>query len=149
MKFNTNQTYSTRSVCDHNCIWHYLVTKRTNASVWIQELNDLGEPTGEVIRKKIEEWEGNEVIRPQGVFSMAPILRSDGKNLLNPAKIKLQKELIELKSSIEEYQSIVVDLKMSFSGEELKVRLDSLKNEYGSEFLYKRLDKMREQIQAA
>ena len=41
-KFNVNQIYSVRSICNYECIFSYVITKRTAKTVWIQSVNDDG-----------------------------------------------------------------------------------------------------------
>lgn len=68
MPFKTGQTYSTTSICDHNCIFSFVINRRTAKSVWI---------TGESIkneRRKITVYNGKETILPFGRYSMAPVI---------------------------------------------------------------------------
>lgn len=150
MKFNVNQVYSTRSIGDHDCIFHYLIVKRTETSVWIQPLNQWGEVQDSISRKKISLYEGEETIYPEGKYSMCPVLGAKDKNLLaSPEKIKLQKEYLDINEKIMEYKEIALELMNNFSGEALKVRMQYHESEYGIDFLEKRLDKLRKQITAA
>jgi len=69
--FKTNQELSSRSICDHNCIFTGTVTKRTAKMVTIKT-SMYGEK-----RCKIHTDEnGNEFAYPHGTFSMAPIFRA-------------------------------------------------------------------------
>ena len=66
--FKTGKRYGTASACDHNCIFKFTVTRRTDKSVWI---------TGESVhneRRKIEVYNDEETIYPLGKYSMAPVL---------------------------------------------------------------------------
>lgn len=74
-RFLINSTYSTRSSCNHECVYTFAIIKRTFKSVWILEAGEK-----EIIRKKIIMHEGVETIYPLGKYSMAPILRAD-KNI--------------------------------------------------------------------
>jgi len=66
MKFAVNQTYTTRSACDHNCIISVTVKARTDKTV----------TTSEGKKFRINVWEGIEQIRPWGSYSMCPIVRA-------------------------------------------------------------------------
>lgn len=71
-KFIEGQSYEAGSVCDHNAKWVYKVIKRTAKSIWISE--DGEEPK----RKGISlTWDGHEMVKPHGTYSMAPILSAD------------------------------------------------------------------------
>lgn len=71
MKFNVNQTYSTRSVCDHNCIFSITVASRTAKTIKTT--------AGKTFR--IAEYDGNEQVKPMGSYSMCPIIGADDKDL--------------------------------------------------------------------
>jgi len=70
-KFEAGKEYSTRSTCDHNCIFKFKIVRRTAKNVWI-----IGSQIKEITRRKIKIFEGEETILPLGSFSMAPILRA-------------------------------------------------------------------------
>lgn len=72
-KFEIGSTYSMRSICDHNCIWTYTVTKRT-----AQTITDGKETKTCRISKGITEYRNAETIYPIGQYSMAPSLSADG-----------------------------------------------------------------------
>ena len=78
VRFNVNQTYSCRSICDHNCVWHFTILERTDKSVttWIE---------GKKTRRKILNWQGVETFRPFGSYSMAPTVSADAKDLSGAA----------------------------------------------------------------
>ena len=71
MIFRVGITYGTRSICDHNCIWFYRVTKRTACTVTLTD--DKGET--KVCRIK-KDRDGNEYTYPLGRYSMCPVLRA-------------------------------------------------------------------------
>lgn len=62
--FQIGKTYSTRSACDHNCIFSVTVAARTAKT--IKTTN------GKTLR--IGTYEGAEFVRPMGSYSMAPII---------------------------------------------------------------------------
>ena len=76
--FEAGRTYATRSACDHECIFRYTVTRRTDKSVWIKEAaGNRVNQTAQVTRRRIEVWNGSEMIYPDGKYSMCPIIRAE------------------------------------------------------------------------
>ena len=70
--FQTGKKYYTRSVGDYNCIYEYTVVSRTEKTI------TLSNPSFEKPqRKKVYLYEGVEHCRPEGSYSMAPILGAD------------------------------------------------------------------------
>jgi hypothetical protein len=65
--FQIGKTYTTRSVCDHDCIISVTIAKRTAKTVTTNK--------GEVFRTK--EYDGAEFIKPWGSYSMSPIVRAN------------------------------------------------------------------------
>lgn len=70
-KFEIGKTYTTRSACDHNCIWAYTVTARTAQTITITDGKEVKRCR---INKTISEYRNAESIYPLGRYSMAPIL---------------------------------------------------------------------------
>ena len=70
-RFEIVKTYSMRSACDHNCIWTYTVTARTNQTVTISDGKEVKKCR---ISKKISEYRNAETIYPLGQYSMCPSL---------------------------------------------------------------------------
>jgi hypothetical protein len=68
-KFKVGSTYSTRSICDHNCIITVEVISRTAKT--IKARTKTGEKTF-----RIAEYQGVECVKPWGSYSMAPIVRA-------------------------------------------------------------------------
>jgi len=66
-KFEPGKTYTTRSVCDHNCIFSAKILKRTAKTV-------TAETQDGVVRRKIEVWNDAETFFPFGKYSMAAII---------------------------------------------------------------------------
>lgn len=70
-KFEVGGLYSMNSICDHNCVWRYIVTKRTAQTVTISDGK-------KVIRcriiKSASEYHNAETVYPLGQYSMAPSL---------------------------------------------------------------------------
>ena len=75
-QFEAGKEYATRSICNHDCIFRFTVTKRTAKSIWISERGNAP------VRRSIYTYQGEECIKPYGTYSMAPIL---GANDLNAA----------------------------------------------------------------
>jgi hypothetical protein len=65
--FQIGKTYTTRSVCDHDCIISVTITKRTAKTVTTNK--------GEVFR--VKEYDDAEFIKPWGSYSMSPIVRAN------------------------------------------------------------------------
>lgn len=70
-KFEVGKSYSMRSVCDHECVWTYVVTARTAATV---TLSDGKRTLSCRINRQLSEYRGAESVRPLGSYSLAPIL---------------------------------------------------------------------------
>lgn len=66
-QFEVGKTYSVRSYCDHNCIYSFKVTARTEKTVKIDY-------HGGTINRKIRVFGDIEQIHPLGSYSMAPVL---------------------------------------------------------------------------
>lgn len=69
--FEVGSTYTTRSACDSNSVYEFVVTNRTKSFVTLQE---RGKSLG---RKKIfQDTDGREYCKPHGDYSMATILKA-------------------------------------------------------------------------
>lgn len=70
-KFEVGGLYTMKSVCDQNCVWRYIVTKRTAQTVTLSDGK-------EVIRCRIikgaSAYLNAETVYPLGQYSMAPSL---------------------------------------------------------------------------
>ena len=66
-KFETGQTYFTRSVADYDTIVRVTVAKRTDKTI----VTAAGD------RLRINVWNDVEQVKPWGSFSMAPIVGAD------------------------------------------------------------------------
>jgi len=64
MQFKPGFQYSTRSICDHECIVRVNVARRTAKTLVTDE--------GKTLR--ISLYQGVEQVRPWGAYSMAPIV---------------------------------------------------------------------------
>jgi hypothetical protein len=72
--FETGRTYSTRSICDHNCIISITVASRTEKSIRTTE--------GKTLR--IFSYDGVEQVKPWGRYSMSPTIGADDTKQLQP-----------------------------------------------------------------
>lgn len=70
-KFEVGKSYSVRSICNHDCIWTYTVTARTEVTITITDGKEFKKCR---INKKISEYRGSESVYPLGNYSMCPIL---------------------------------------------------------------------------
>lgn len=71
IKFEIGKTYSTRSICDHNCVISFTVKARTACTITVDEDGELKRLK---ISKKFSEYRGAETVYPWGQYSMAPII---------------------------------------------------------------------------
>jgi len=81
MKFQANKTYSTRSICDHNCIFSITVISRTAKTLKVIDPHD----SRSVKTLRISEWQGVEQVKPLGSYSMCPIIGADKPDLRHVA----------------------------------------------------------------
>jgi hypothetical protein len=68
--FKVGETYSTRSACDHDCIFSYEVISRTAQFVTLKGSGDR------VRRCKVRHWDNVEVCDPEGRYSMSPVVKA-------------------------------------------------------------------------
>jgi hypothetical protein len=69
-QFQIGRTYSTRSICDHDCIFAFTILGRTAKTVTIQV-------HGKTVRRGLSLWNDVEQFSPYGRYSMAPIVGAD------------------------------------------------------------------------
>jgi len=83
--FEVGVVYSTRSICDHECIFRWAVKRRTEKSVWLQSVRIAQdgnvEAYGDITRRSIQlDYTGEaELVYPSGRYSMCPTLTADKK----------------------------------------------------------------------
>ncbi len=70
-RFEVGRTYSTRSLCDYDCIYSFTITKRTEKTVWIKYHDRT-----KARRIRIG-YDGHETIDPHGRYSMSPTLSAN------------------------------------------------------------------------
>jgi hypothetical protein len=66
--FQIGKTYTTKSICDSNCIFSFEVLKRTEKTITIKDI------FGEIVKRGVYLYEGNEQCKPLGNYSMCPII---------------------------------------------------------------------------
>lgn len=71
-KFEIGSTYSMRSACDHECVWAFTVTARTEQTVTLAD--EKGKKISRKIIRQVSEWNKAEIVYPLGRYSMAPAL---------------------------------------------------------------------------
>lgn len=72
-RFEVGNTYSCRSFCDYDCVFSFVVTKRTEKFVWLAKAYNRNDVT----RRKIRVYDGVERCDPHGQYSMSPILSAN------------------------------------------------------------------------
>ena len=72
IKFETGKTYRTRSPGDHDCILDYKIISRT-----AKTLKSFDKMDNQVKTYRISIWEGVEMFKPWGSFSMCPMMSAD------------------------------------------------------------------------
>lgn len=71
-QFQVGQTYSTRSACDHECIFSYTVVSRTAKRLVLEDRH------GRISKRGVYTYsDGIEHCKPQGSYSMAPVISAD------------------------------------------------------------------------
>jgi hypothetical protein len=68
-KFEVGKTYSTRSICDSECIFSFEVLKRTAKQITLKHHN-------EVFKRGVYIYDGAEHCKPFGSYSMCPIIEA-------------------------------------------------------------------------
>ncbi len=72
--FNVGQTYSDRSICDHNCIFSFTILARTAKTVTV-------EVSGQTVKRGLSVYEGVEQFKPFGSYSMCSIVNANDPDL--------------------------------------------------------------------
>ena len=68
-KFEPGKTYSTRSICDHDCVISVTIEKRTAKTV---TLTKAPKGNGQKVFRLALDYTGAECFNPWGTYSMAP-----------------------------------------------------------------------------
>jgi hypothetical protein len=69
-QFQVGKTYATRSICDYDCIFSFVILDRTAKTVTV-------DVHGKTVRRRLSIYEGNEQFSPFGNYSMAAIIGAD------------------------------------------------------------------------
>ena len=77
VRFEVGNTYATRSACNHDCVFTYTVTRRTSKFIFV----DKGH--GQVERWGVYIWKGVEHCKPDGTYSMNPIIDAADSELID------------------------------------------------------------------
>ena len=75
-KFRVGKTYATRSACDHDCIFSFVILARTEKTVTI-------DVHGRTVRRGVSLHNGIEQFAPFGRYSMAAIISADKQHATN------------------------------------------------------------------
>ena len=67
--FQIGKTYTTRSICDYDCIISITVLARTAKTI-------KAKVRGELKTLRIAEYEGREMVKPWGSYSMSPAIKA-------------------------------------------------------------------------
>lgn len=71
-KFEVGQSYATRSACDHDCIFSFVIKARTAKTVTV-------DVHGCEVRRGLSAYDGVEQFKPFGTYSMAAVISADQK----------------------------------------------------------------------
>ena len=74
-KFQVGKTYATASICDSECIYSFVIRRRSDKSVWIDDPRSY--PATKAVRRSVYEYEGIEQFKPFGTYSMCAIVGAD------------------------------------------------------------------------
>lgn len=69
-RFRVGRTYSTRSACDYECVYSFVILARTAKSVTV-------DVHGKTVRRGLQVYHGVEQFKPFGSYSMAAVISAD------------------------------------------------------------------------
>ena len=72
--FTPDHIYTATSACDSNCVWSFLVIKRTAKFITIQDVTFPERPAEKHVRVGVKTGSDGEWAMPMGTFSMAPVI---------------------------------------------------------------------------
>jgi hypothetical protein len=70
LRFIVGRTYSTRSICDHDCVFAFTILARTAKTITTQI-------HGKTVRRGLSLWNGVEQFKPYGSYSMCAVVSAD------------------------------------------------------------------------
>lgn len=68
--FEIGKTYTCFSPCDQNCVWSFVVVKRTPCTITLRD------KSGKEKRCRVSVYKNEETVYPLGSYSMCPVLRA-------------------------------------------------------------------------
>ena len=88
IEFEVGRKYYCISLCDHECIWRYEITHRTNKMITIKDFHEKGEKLQTYEERRLKIHISNDDVEycyPLGKYSMCPVLCADReiKNYVN------------------------------------------------------------------
>jgi hypothetical protein len=69
-QFAVGTTYQTRSICDHDTIYSFVIFGRTQKTVTVNV-------HGKLVKRGIQIYDGREQFKPFGTYSMCAIISAD------------------------------------------------------------------------
>ena len=75
-RFEVGQVYRTNLACSSSTWLVFKVTKRTDKSVWLAQRHPGTGEYGQPQRRSLQVRAGEETCRPDGTYSMAPVLNA-------------------------------------------------------------------------
>lgn len=91
IKFETGNTYSTHSPCDHATVISISVLSRTTRTIKTA--------CGKTLR--VAEYEGRETVKPWGSYSMAPVIRARSVEAENVVNVSVQMSGAEFEAHLD------------------------------------------------
>jgi hypothetical protein len=82
--FEAGKVYHVRSIGDRNAIWNYRVVRRTEKTLYLEEVDAATNKVLGSLVCRIKMYEGVETVKPAGVYSMAPTLKADNVGAMTP-----------------------------------------------------------------
>ena len=73
--FQVGRTYSTRSICDHECIHSVTIVARTAKTVTFIQRGEVAK------RRGVTVWNGVEQFKPFGSYSMCAVIQATDRDL--------------------------------------------------------------------
>jgi hypothetical protein len=75
-QFKVGETYATRAICDHDCIYAHTILARTAKTVTIRV-------HGETVRRGVyvPSWDDVEHFKPYGTHSMCAVISADDRSV--------------------------------------------------------------------
>jgi len=70
LQFQVGKTYATRSICDYDCIFSFVILGRTAKTVTVNV-------HGKTVRRGLSVYENTEQFKPFGNYSMCAIVGAD------------------------------------------------------------------------